>query len=132
MPYDVFGAMQAKSCSPEGRKRTLPPRRTWRCLTNESMPIMTVGAYRCKYVELRDDRRAARELADQPYRPRVRRLVGLIPAVRRRPFHAAHLRQSLLHEVRAVLHASLHSCLSCLLLHSRLHARCVESHSTLH
>ena len=58
--------------------------------------------------------------------------VGLIPAERRRPFHAAHLRQSLLHEVRAVLHASLHSCLSCLLLHSRLHARCVESHSTLH
>ena len=46
MPYDVFGAMQAKSCSPEGRKRALPPRRTWRCLTNESMPIMTVGAYR--------------------------------------------------------------------------------------
>ena len=107
MPYDVFGAMQAKSCSPEGRKRTLPPRRTWRCLTNESMPIMTVGAYR--YM-------SNSEMIDaQP--------VGLIPAERRRPFHAAHLRQPLLHEVRAVLHASLHSCLSCLLLHPRLHAR---------
>ena len=56
-------------------------------------------------------------------------------AVQMQPIHSPQLRQALLQELRAVLQVPLHSRFSGplpLLLHSRLHASSVESHSVSH
>ena len=47
LPYGVFGVMKAKSYTPEGSIFNAPSS-PHMALSQDSMPIITVGAYRCR------------------------------------------------------------------------------------
>ena len=73
MPYDVFGAMKAKSYTPEGGISNAPSS-PHMALSHESMPIITVGAYRMHACRSQSRSTEVRERARQPIAPLARAL----------------------------------------------------------